>query len=77
MQGTVCLRLAFAGGCPLNPRLQACMKSWPVRLFRYNKDLASGHQKALERLQHEQAQVDEYISSRRLDQVCLSASASF
>lgn len=34
----------------------------------YNKDLASGHQKALERLQHEQAQVDEYISSRRLDQ---------
>ena len=77
MKGTVCLRLAFVGRCPLNPQLQACMKPWPVWLLRYNKDLASGHQKALERLQHEQAQVDEYVNSRRLDQVCSFASASF
>ena len=38
-------------------------------LPRYTKDLASGHQKAMDKLLHEQAQVDEYLAQRKLDEV--------
>ena len=38
-------------------------------VYRYNKDLASGHQRAMEKLMHEQAQVDEYLAQRKLDEV--------
>lgn len=37
--------------------------------FRYNKELTPAHQDAIEQLKHEQAQVDEYIAQRRLDEV--------
>lgn len=38
-------------------------------ILRYVKDLAVGHQKAMDRLAHEQAQVDDYIKQRHLDTV--------
>ena len=46
-----------------------CLRSWLVLAFRYNKELTSAHQDAIEKLKHEQAQVDEYIAQRRLDEV--------
>ena len=47
-----------------------------VCCVRYNKDLTEGHQQAMERLVHEQAQVDEYIQQRKLDTVKPFSSSS-
>ena len=46
-----------------------CLRSWLVLACRYNKELTPAHQDAIEQLKHEQAQVDEYIAQRRLDEV--------